>query len=123
MHDLGHPQQAFFLLLGPLPKLGRAPAAGQDGLSVLQRNGWDEFKGGFDEPVETGNHGSLMPEKWKWVKGDRRSFVSVHTRRGLVPVGETLATFCDALLATHKTGFGWEDASSIIKMIPAPCVD
>lgn len=69
LHDLGHPQQAFRWLLGPFSELGRTPAAGQDGFPVLQGKGWIEFKGRFDEPVETGNHGDLMSEEWKWVKG------------------------------------------------------
>ena len=27
-----------------------------------------EFQGGFDEAMEGGKHGDLMPEVWKWVK-------------------------------------------------------
>ena len=54
--DLFLGKQAFFRLLGPLPELGRAPAAGQDGLAVLQRNGWVKFKGGFYKAMEGGKH-------------------------------------------------------------------
>ena len=62
-------EKAFGRLLGLLPELSGASAAGQDGLSILQRNGRVKFKGGFDEPVEAGNHGNLMPEMCVRVKG------------------------------------------------------
>ena len=64
-------EKAFFGHLGLLPELRGTPAAGQDGLSVLQRNGWVKFKGGFNQAMDAGNHGGLMPEKWKWVKAAR----------------------------------------------------
>ena len=68
-------EKAFGRLLGLLPELGGASAAGQDGLSILQGERLVEFKGGLDEPVEAGNHGIVMPEEWKWVKVGRRDFV------------------------------------------------
>ena len=44
---LGNPKKAFPKVL-PLPELGRASAAGQNGLAVFQGEGWVKFKGGFD---------------------------------------------------------------------------
>lgn len=49
-------EKAFGRLLGLLPELGGTPAAGQNGFPVLQGKGRIEFKGGFDEPVEGGDH-------------------------------------------------------------------
>ena len=69
LHDLAYPQKAFFRPLGPLPELGRTPAAGQNSIPIIWGKGLVEFKGGFDEPVEAGNHGGLIAEVWKWVKG------------------------------------------------------
>ena len=68
LNDLVDLEQAFFRPFGLLPELCWAPAAIQNGLPILQGKGGIEFKGGLDEPVETGNHEVVMPEEWKWVK-------------------------------------------------------
>lgn len=62
LHDLGYPQQAFLGLPLPFPEGAGAPAAGQDGLPVVEGQGLVEFQGGFDEAMDGGDHWGLMPE-------------------------------------------------------------
>lgn len=69
LHDLRYPQKAFGWLPGLLPELGRAPAAIQDGLPVLQREGRVEFQGGFDEAMEGGKHEAVLSPKCRIVNG------------------------------------------------------
>lgn len=59
---LGNPKKAFPWVL-PLSELGRAPAAGQDGLPVIQGKGMVEFQGGFYEAMDGGEHGTPFAEK------------------------------------------------------------
>lgn len=40
----------------PIPEGARVPAAGQDGLPVVEGQGLVEFQGGFDEAMEGGEH-------------------------------------------------------------------